>query len=221
MTFSSSDWVSLRDAGERVWLLHPSCDDETAALRAYVRYGQDQRFDQAYKCTIRNPWWRPPVVKPPDLFFTYMSHRYPRLIANTARVTFVNSMHGLRLKADAPNACRPALPLLAFNSLTMLGAELYGRSYGGGVLKMEPREAALLPVPKPEALENAWSLLRSDRDSCNNQLRQGRWTNVVKLVDDTLLIKTLGMSVEEVAELRHAARSLRSRRIGSECEPSA
>jgi hypothetical protein len=34
-----------------------------------------------------------------------------------------------------------------FNSLTLAWAEVCGRSYGGGVLELEPREAEELPIP--------------------------------------------------------------------------
>ena len=139
-----------------------------------VHQGREERgVDKAYKCPVRTPWWRPPVVTPPDLFFTYMSHRYPRLITNKARVTFLNSMHGVRLKPHTKNVARDALPLLVLNSLTMLGAEIYGRSYGGGILKMEPREASTLPVPSLAHLEKAWERLR--RGSCRARPQAPRW----------------------------------------------
>ncbi len=34
------------------------------------------------------------------------------------------------------------LPLAFLNSATLFSAEMVGRSYGGGVLKLEPKEAA-------------------------------------------------------------------------------
>ena len=213
LSFTRSEWEALRDQDEAVWLLYPDPDDTSPELDAYLAFGVSQRVNEAYKCRTRSPWWRPPMVSPPDLFFTYMSHRYPRLVGNEAGVTFVNSMHGVRLDASAPAIAKRALPLLALNSLTMLGAEVLGRSYGGGILKMEPREAASLPVPDPGALEAAWMRLKNDLPTLDHQLRNGLWADVVKRVDDALLRQTLQLPGDDVAELRSAARELRDRRV--------
>lgn len=216
LSFTKRDWEKLRDRGEAVWLLYPPTDDETEALRSYLRRGEDLRVPDAYKCQKRSPWWRPQVVPPPDLFFSYMSHRYPKLVRNSAKTSFVNSMHGLRLRTDAPQAAKTALPLLALSSVTMLGAEIHGRSYGGGVLKMEPREAAKLPMPTPKSLQAAWERLSSERNSLDRQLCKGMWTAVAKRVDEVLLREVLGLSSHDAQELHEAARSLRERRIGRE-----
>jgi adenine-specific DNA methylase len=212
--FAKRQWDALCDAGERVWLLRPLGDEPSAGLLRYIREGEAAGIDTAYKCQIRTPWWRPPCVSAPDLFFTYMSHRYPRLVANTAKVSFLNSMHGVRLRANVAKASASALPLLALNSATMLGAEIHGRSYGGGVLKMEPREAALLPVPEPKALLHAWELFKPERERLERQLQEGLWTNVAKRVDEVLLQTTLGLSGHDVAALHAAAAGLRERRMG-------
>ncbi|MGH3692253.1 MAG: N-6 DNA methylase [Microbacterium sp.] len=211
---TKSDWESLRVADERVWLLYPEPDDVAPGLRRYIRHGRDLGVHKAYKCTIRDPWWRPPRVPAPDLFFTYMSHRFPRLIANTARTSFVNSMHGVRLHSGLKRA-KQALPILALNSVTMLGAELSGRSYGGGILKMEPREAASLPVPSADVLDAAWRVLSSERSHLDHELRNGRWTSVLARVDEVLLRQTLELDPAEADSLHEAARGLRERRLGS------
>ncbi|MEX2212302.1 MAG: N-6 DNA methylase [Gaiellaceae bacterium] len=214
LNFSLAGWEALREAGERVWLLYPEPDDSSVGLRRYLAEGVELGVPNAYKCKVRTHWFRPPVVSPPDLFFTYMSHRYPRLVANGARVSFVNSMHGVRLQASHRRLAKTALPLLALNSVTMLGAELHGRSYGGGILKMEPREAATLPVPSQSALALVWEKLKGERACLDRQLRNGVWVTVVKRVDEVLLRDVAGLTGDEIAEIYEGSQSLRQRRIG-------
>lgn len=211
--FGRGDWKRLRDEGQRVWLLRPESDDKTRGLGRYISHGRSLGVHEAYKCQIRDPWWRPPAVDPPDLFFTYMSHRFPRLVANTARTSFLNSMHGVWIERTGRVWLRQALPLLALNSVTMLGAEVLGRSYGGGVLKMEPREAAELPVPEFDQLEAAWKKLKPSRSRLDRELRRGQWTLVLAHVDEILLQETMGVSATDAASLHNAARSLRERRL--------
>jgi hypothetical protein len=123
-------------------------------------------------------------------------------------------MHGIRLGKDAPVDAREALPLLALNSATILGAEIMGRSYGGGVLKMEPREAASLPVPLPDDLEAAWRKIKSRHANLAAMLRRGEWWTVVAEVDRVLLKQRMKLDEEQVTAIRDAATILRVRRTG-------
>ena len=194
-------------------MLHPSIASRRRdGLGRYLSEGERLLVHQAYKCTIRDPWWRPPAVRAPDLFFTYMSSVTPRLVTNETNATIVNSLHGITLSDEAPAIARDALPITTLNSVTMLGAELFGRSYGGGILKMEPREAASLPVPDRNALASAWELLEPHRSRLDELVRTGCWETALAEVDRALLIETIGMSGAEVASMRAAAARLRARR---------
>lgn len=211
--FTEGHWQQLRADGQRVWMLHPKAAARRRdGLARYLAEGERLLVHEAYKCSIRDPWWRPPAVRPPDLFFTYMSHVTPRLVANETDATIVNSLHGITLNEDAPAITRDALPIVALNSVTMLGAELFGRSYGGGILKMEPREAASLPVPDAGTLAAAWELLEPHRSRLDELVRSGCWETALADIDRALLIDTIGLSAAEVASMRAATARLRARR---------
>ena len=64
--------------------------------------------------------------------------------------------------------------MAALNTVTLLGSELVGRSYGGGILKIEPKEADQLPVPSRSTIEATERKLRALRPQLAKGLRQGK-----------------------------------------------
>jgi hypothetical protein len=173
---------------------------------AYLERGRLAGIDQRYKCRVRYPWWALPLPKAgvPDLLLTYCANRYPRLAFNEAGVLQTNTIHGVTLE-DRDLA--PALAAGFYNSLTLLSAELVGRSYGGGVLKLEPTEAEdLLLPPIPSNLAH---LL----DQVDAFVRSKNLTDLLDLVDAIVLHAGLGLSVEEIDDLRAGAAQLRTRRL--------
>jgi adenine-specific DNA-methyltransferase len=92
------------------------------------------------------------------------------------------------------------------NSLTFAFAEVTGRSYGGGVLELEPNEAETLPLP----LTNAEQL---DFELINRLIIGDNIQEVLNITDKILLIEGLGLSQREVALLRNIWCKLRDRRI--------
>ncbi len=202
----------LTDRNSKTLLFYPDDDLRSPAARTYVEIGEQQRVHQAYKCRVRRPWWRVPLPKLPDLFVTYMSHDSPRLIANTARVHALNSVHGLRLHAPFQREWE-LLPLAALNSVTALGAEIVGRSYGGGVLKVEPREAAQLPVPSPQTIERYARELRSMEASTGRMLRSAAHDDIRARIDELLLSQRNAKPATLAPRVRKTRNILRSRRF--------
>jgi predicted RNA methylase len=116
--------------------------DGSAPVRAYVRHGESMGVHRRYKCRIRDPWHRLRLGPRPDGFLSYLVYDRPRLAANEAGAWCTNSFHSVY----APD---PLLLAAAFfNPITLMGVELLGRVYGGGVLKIEPGDAARLRVPR-------------------------------------------------------------------------
>ena len=212
LALSRAAWRSLADEGRRVYLFLPDRERPSAASRRYIAEGEERDVQAAYKCRVRSPWWRVPTVGIPDLFFTYMNHDTPRLVTNSARLSYLNSIHGVTLARPIRKLGRELLPVAALNTATLLGAELVGRAYGGGLLKVEPKEADLLPVPSPAVVTQAAHDLRSLAPHVGRALRSGDLLGAVRMVDDALLVRTLGMKRADVGSLREAREALFSRR---------
>lgn len=212
LTFTTKTWEEMVLSGSRGYLFYPKSTDLLPEEQAYVDAGLEQAVDNAYKCRVRTPWWRVPLTDPAHLLFTYMNHHTPRMVANRANVRHLNSVHGVRLHAGRVRTGQDLLPIGSLNSVTLLGAELVGRSYGGGILKLEPKEADLLPVPSQTLLDNASDDLRRLRPQLGTLLRGGDLHEAVRLVDRVLLLEHSDLSTSDLAELRAARNHLFERR---------
>lgn len=124
-------------------------DDEAsvdAAVGRYIDAGIRQGIDSRYKPRNRRPWYRVPLPhQVGDLFLPYMSHHTPLMVVNDgARST--NLVHSVKLRQE-PNTDPRAVAACSLSSVWALSAEVEGRAYGGGVLKLETKEAERLLLP--------------------------------------------------------------------------
>jgi adenine-specific DNA-methyltransferase len=212
LEFTVAAHQQLGRTGSSTLLFRPAGQPSQAARR-YIRAGEQLGVHTAYKCRVRSPWWRVPLVPPSDVLLTYMNADSPRLCANDARTYHLNSVHGVYLRPELRTLGIDLLPLGALNSMTLLGAETVGRAYGGGLLKLEPKEADRLPVPAPGVLLQAQTALTAIRPQVAMLLsRPGGLTEAVKVVDDVLLVGQLGIATSEVNALRDARSELAARR---------
>ena len=195
----------------RATLLFSPPGRPSAAARAYIRAGEADGVDRAYKCRVRTPWWRVPLPAKADVLVTYMNDESVCLCANLACVRHLNSVHGLRLADGARRLGAPVLALAAANSVTALGAELVGRSYGGGLLKLEPREAARLPVPSVELAAGCAHALRDFLPAARRLLGAGQRERVRSEVDRILGLEGL-VGADGAEQIRDARAHLVSRR---------
>ncbi len=204
--FSESDWQNNVEKQSPAFLL--STPDEPfyrlpMELKEYVTSGEEKGLNKGYKCRIRNRWYVVPSVWVPNAFMLRQVHHYPKIILNDAAATCTDTIHRVRLRNGIP-ARTVATAFL--NSLTFAFSEVIGRSYGGGVLELEPNEAEKLPLP----LVGADTL---DLNELDRLLREGNIAAVLNITDEALLRQGMGLSIEETRMLRTIWNKLRDRRV--------
>ncbi|MEV6656750.1 class I SAM-dependent methyltransferase [Nocardia fluminea] len=174
-------------------------------LRDYVSLGEEQGVHTGYKCRIRKEWWVVPSIWEAEAFMLRQIHTHPRVIANQTIATSTDTVHRMRM---AESVSAPHLATASFNSITFAMSEVVGRSYGGGILELEPSEAEELRVPDP-------SLVPDDLVTKVDELVRARRTeDALDAVDRVVLIDALGFTEDEVASARAAWITLRDRRHG-------
>lgn len=109
---------------------------------------------------------------------------------------------------------KPENILLAYyNSISFAFTEICGRSYGGGVLEILPGEMGNILLPKveniaPELRDNLLtyidSVVRNDEDI----------EKTLDIVDEELLVKTLGIDPDICRKCRTIWKKMQKRRLG-------
>lgn len=204
--FTEADWTANRGANHKVHLLDLGAAPERSELPAGVenrlRKAEARGLHLGYKCRIRNPWYVVPSIYAPDAFLLRQIHGHPRLVLNETSATCTDTIHRVRFSKRV-DKLRVAAAFL--NSLTFAFAEVLGRSYGGGVLELEPNEADGLPVPLGRA-----ELL--DPRQIDSWVRAGNIAQVLETTDRLLLEDGLGLHAAEVGSLRSVWTRLKTRR---------
>lgn len=171
---------------------------------SYIRAGEKEELHKGYKCSIRADWWKVPSIWIPDGFMLRQIHKYPRIFVNEANATCTDTVHRIRITG---NFSIKALSVASLNSATLTWGELFGRSYGGGVLELEPSEARSLPIPDPKLV--TLSLIKR----VSGYLENDEIDQAINIVDNEILIKGLGISKATIKRLNKNWEMLANRRL--------
>ncbi|ALX04163.1 class I SAM-dependent methyltransferase [Aeromicrobium erythreum] len=208
LSFTPDDLEKQEVTEARTRLLAVSSDVDPRrkkALASYLSEGEADGVPDGYKCRIRRNWWEVPSTWVPDGFMLRQISTHPRLMSNSAGATSTDTVHRVRVE---PGVDMERLAAGAFNSVTFALAEILGRSYGGGILELEPSEAGHLPMPDPALVPG--TLHRK----VDELVRERRVEDALDLVDRVVLMETLGFTEDDVLTLRGAWMKLRDRRTG-------
>jgi len=180
--FGKWDWAELKREGKRVWMLDCRIQKQDLGdpnLLRYIESGEAMQYHKRYLTSHRNPWYRPEKRSPARILFTYMSNGRPRFIYNKGRILTSNAFHSVYPKWEISSDMTRLKALLAFlnSSHTSSKLALIGRTYSGGLLKLEPSEAEAIPVPDLGTFgeENLQRLSKLFDDLCRECRRSGSW----------------------------------------------
>lgn len=211
LAFTKEEWEAHYRNGEKCALLHVAVNPEEAKTLPFWPYLESirPRIIAHFKIRTREPWYAVPSVKAPGAFLSYMINQTPRFALNDANAVSTNTVHAVRFlqKLDLTTVV-----IGFYNTYTLLSAELAGRTYGGGVLKIEPTEAERIKVIRP-SLPGLVAELTSKSKTIDLMLRAGQHSSVIDAVDQILLESELSLKTRQIELLRHAYASLQGRRF--------
>lgn len=212
LMFTKTDLRNAREGGNKCWLLDFAANRPEPMLCAgaarYLQLGKAQGLPDRYKCRIREPWYRVPHIQRGTLMMAKRSHQHHRLILNEAGVFTTDTIY--RGVMTEEFAGREADFVAGFhNSVSMLSAEIEGRTYGGGVLELVPSEIARLVVPMIDTKKTLWALDGISRNT------GGQRDDDDTLIDatDRFLAKRIAGLAQLLSVLRSARNRLRDRRF--------
>ncbi|WP_018441919.1 N-6 DNA methylase [Trinickia symbiotica] len=211
LSLSKPMLTKLGREGQSTYLFYPSVPPSREAA-AYIEDGHRTGVDTAYKCRVRKTWYQVPLVPAADLLLTCMNADTPRLTENEAGALHLNSVHGVYLGDEHRKLGRELLPLASLNSVTLLHAEMVGRAYGGGILKIEPKEADVWAMPSPALILTRVDALRAIKQRVADLLSDGRLLDAVEIVDHVVLEGCDGLSANAIERIRQARAELAHRR---------
>ncbi len=204
IVFDEDDFekYQTKERGYLLDLNNISYRDIPEKIKEYIAHGEQENVHKGYKCRVRKRWFDVPSIYVPNAFMFRQIHKYPLLVVNRAGATSTDTIHRVRFI----NGAKPEkLAAICFNSLTLAWTEVSGRSYGGGVLELETREAEHLPIPYDPKIE-------IDFQKVDSLLRSGKDLDALDYVDSIVLGEYMGLSNSSIKHIRNAWLELRNRR---------
>lgn len=201
--FDAGDGALL---GQRLLVISGDVTALRPRLRELVASGEAGDLHRRSHTSKRDRWYELQEVDVPDAFMPYMGATPASLSLNQAHVTSTNGVHRVWWKST--QKCLADAVVGSWTSAFQVGAELSGRHYGGGVLKVEPGEARRIMVP---IVDGAGKHL----PEIDRLVREGNAVKAVELADSIVLDRGMGLSRHAVASIRSAATVLAvDRRVG-------
>lgn len=210
--FEKADWNENVVTGKAAYLIDfPGIEYEKypEKHKEYICRGEKNNENKGYKCSIRDRWYRIPSVWIPDAFFLRRNNLYPKFVLNCCDAVSTDTMHRIKFT----DGVEPERIILSYyNSISFAFTELCGRSYGGGVLEILPREVGNIILPNLNSipleqiqrfLKEVDHIVRADEPI----------EKALDIVDKEILVASLGVEDDWCIVARNIWKKLQRRRL--------
>lgn len=205
LDFNEEEIQEYIDNGYRAILVFPeSCQEQDSGIVKWIESGVQLGVHNRVKCNVRTPWFRVKLPPVPDAFATCTRLGSPLLVLNRTSYRCSNALHSVRWRSNGE--FMPEAASVGFlTSAVSVWAEIHGRRYGGGVLKMEPSTLKQVPLPIVPSADAAFEEL-------NELIREGRENIARKLADERVLHEELGLSKKDILLMQRSDEELIAQR---------
>ncbi len=134
--------ILRQDGVDDFLLCIPDSLDIPQTVSDYVCSGEKAGVHLKYHPKRRPKWYCINQCTAPDGFLPYMTKEVPYIVSNPDGLLSTNTVHGVDFNDTIDDSTKRRIQLSMLTSISQLSIELASRTYGGGVLKIEPSSAA-------------------------------------------------------------------------------
>ena len=213
--FTETDWKSNVSRGKLARLLvlkDGQYSELSERQRSYIDEGARRGENGGYKCSIRDSWYSVPSVWVPDAFFLRRNNLFPKFVLNACGAVSTDTMHRIKFYEGVD----PRLVLIGYySSVGLAYAELCGRSYGGGVLEILPKEVGNMLLPSVDLAHLSEEEIKHYVGFIDETLRMSLPIEaLLDRIDSEILVGRMAFENDVCAAYRRVWTTLRNRRLG-------
>jgi len=213
ISVTEQDFEEAYQSNERCLLVDGE-GDSSEYLSGYFDQKSEGEIDSNVTFGKRDDWRLPDDGNEPDAFFTYMQSLGPRLILNQAGVNSTNTIHRIYFGDGISEPEQKALAVSLLSTFSRLSAEVEGRTYGSGVLKLEIGETRLLQFVLPSDVEE--KATKEAYQAVDSHLRDDKLDEAEKRANEFVFRDIPQRKRTEIIQgLKTGLRNARNRRRGT------
>ena len=174
----------------------------------YIRKGVKEKYHLRSHALRRKPWYSVISGQTPDAFFPYRAANIPYLVFNDRGAQCTNSIHRIYFK-KLSHEKRKWIQISLLSVPGQLSIEAYSKTYGSGILKVEPKslKRALVSVGNGEKIGPTY-------DEISRLISQNKRAQAMKVATN-FIDEKLGIRSELSNAAYAALLELQGRRMSS------